>query len=192
MTTTAGLYSKAFFLNDLKEPILSFPAIAEKVLPPIAKGVFYVGMIATVMSSLHSYIFISATTFGRDIMSRIMNQDDSNNTFNKIGLLISAVLSSLEAYTIPSGRNIWYTVGTLVVPALLIGVISAYFDKLKVCEIYFPGNDKFILCFFDLFCVGLIAQGVGISVWSGAHVPRIDNWNHNLSDRIFTEVKNEN
>ena len=155
LTTTAGLYSKAYFLNDLKDPILSFPAIAEKVLPPIAKGVFYVGMIATVMSSLHSYIFISATTFGRDIMSRIMNRDDSNNTFNKIGLLISAVLSLLLAYTIPSVVNIWYTVGTLVVPALLIGVVSAYFDKLKVAS-------KFIfLAMISSFFVSLISFVLG-------------------------------
>ncbi|MBK6506925.1 MAG: sodium:solute symporter family protein [Ignavibacteria bacterium] len=155
LTTTAGLYSKAFFLNDLKDPILSFPAIAEKVLPPIAKGVFYVGMIATVMSSLHSYIFISATTFGRDILSRIKNQDDYNNTFNKIGLLISAVLSLFLAYTIPSVVNIWYTVGTLVVPALLIGVVSAYFDKLRV-------ESKYIfLAMISSFFVSLISFVLG-------------------------------
>jgi SSS family solute:Na+ symporter len=155
MTTTAGLYSKAFFLNDLKDPILSFPAIAEKVLPPIAKGVFYVGMIATVMSSLHSYIFISATTFGRDIMSRIMNREDTDNKFNKIGLLVSAVLSLLLAYAIPSVVNIWYTVGTLVVPALLIGVISAYFDKLKV-------QSKFIYAaMISSFLVSLVSFVIG-------------------------------
>jgi len=155
LTTTAGLYSKAFFLNDLKDPILSFPAIAEKVLPPIAKGVFYVGMIATVMSSLHSYIFISATTFGRDILSRIKNQDDYNNSFNKIGLLISAVLSLFLAYTIPSVVNIWYTVGTLVVPALLIGVVSAYFDKLRV-------ESKYIfLAMISSFFVSLISFVLG-------------------------------
>ncbi len=136
MTTTAGLYSKAFFLNELKDPLLSFPAIAEKVLPPIAKSVFYIGMIATVMSSLHSYIFISGTTFGRDIISRIRNEEDKDNRYNKFGIIISAVLSLFLAITIPSVVNIWYTVGTLVVPALLIGVISAYFDKLKVHSRY--------------------------------------------------------
>lgn len=136
MTTTAGLYSKAFFLNDLKDPLLSFPALAEKILPPVAKGMFYLGLIATVMSSLHSYIFISATTFGRDIISRIKNEEDRNNKYNKIGLLISSVLSLFLAYMIPSVVNIWYTIGTLVVPPLLIGVISAYFIRLRVDSQY--------------------------------------------------------
>ncbi len=155
MTTTAGLYSKAFFLNDLKDPLLSYPALAEKLLPPVAKGVFYLGMIATVMSSLHSYIFISATTFGRDIISRFKNEEDKSNKFNTVGLLFSSVLSLFLAYMIPSVVNIWYTVGTLVVPALLIGVLSAYFIRLRV-------ESKYIYtAMLSSFLVSLISFVIG-------------------------------
>ncbi len=159
ITTTAGLYSKAFFLNDLKDPVMSFPMLAERILPPIAKGVFYLGMIATVMSSLHSYIFISATTFGRDIMSRIRDEDDHDNKLNKLGLFVSSVLSLFLAYTIPSVVNIWYTIGTLVVPPLLIGVISAYFSKLRVDSKYvFSAMLTAFLVSFVTFVIGTLNQ----------------------------------
>ncbi|MBI4810951.1 MAG: sodium:solute symporter family protein, partial [Ignavibacteriales bacterium] len=41
MTATAGLYARAV-IPDLKEPMMAYPILAEAVLPPIAKGLFYV------------------------------------------------------------------------------------------------------------------------------------------------------
>lgn len=136
LTTTAGLYSKAYFLDDPINPLYSFPALANAVLPPIAKGVFFIGMIATIMSSLHSYIFISSTTFSRDIVSRIQNKSEENIYYNRTGMLVSVIFSLAIAFLIPSVVNIWYTVGTLIIPALLISVISAYFEKLQVHSKY--------------------------------------------------------
>lgn len=136
MTTTAGLYSKAYFLDDLKEPIYSIPLLAEKILPPIARGIFIIGLIATIMSSLHSYIFVSATTFGRDIVSRLKNEDEEKYLYNRSGMLISAVFAFVLAYFIPSVVDIWYTIGTMIIPALLISVLSSYFEKLHVHSKY--------------------------------------------------------
>lgn len=136
LTTTAGLYSKAYFLNDKIDPLYSYPMLANIILPPLAKGVFFIGMIATIMSSLHSYIFISSTTFGRDIVSRILNKSEENVFYNRTGLIVSAVFSLAIAFLIPSVINIWYTIGTLIIPALLISVISAYFNKLQIHSNY--------------------------------------------------------
>lgn len=136
MTTTAGLYAKAFLPKNFEDPLYSYPIFADKILPPIAKGVFVIGMIATIMSSLHSYIFISATTFGRDIVARIRNQDGEERMYNKTGFIVSTFFALAIAQLIPSVVNIWYTVGTLVVPALLISVITAYFVKLQIHSKY--------------------------------------------------------
>ncbi|MEP7146641.1 MAG: hypothetical protein ABI792_06495, partial [bacterium] len=132
MTTVAGLYSKAFFQNDLADPSYSFPALAGEILPPVARGVFAIGLIATIMSSLHSYMFISATTFGRDIVSRIRNEDDEKYLYNNSGMIISAFFSLAIAFLIPSVVDIWYLIGTLIIPALLISVVSAYFNRLRI------------------------------------------------------------
>lgn len=151
MTTIAGLYSKAYFRDELRDPLYSFPALGNILLPPIAKGVFFLGMIATIMSTLHSYIFISATTFGRDIVARLRNQTEENILHNRLGMVVSAVFSLLLAYKLPSVITIWYTVGTMILPALLISVISAYFTKLQI-------HSKYIFAaMVSSFSVSLIA-----------------------------------
>ncbi|MEO8446306.1 MAG: sodium:solute symporter family protein [bacterium] len=152
MTTITGLYSKAYFGNDLTEPLYSFPALGEKILPPIAKSVFLVGMIATIMSSLHSYIFVSSTTFSRDILGRIKNIDDDKFLYRGTGLLVSAVFALLIAKLIPSVVEIWYTVGTIIIPALLISVVTSYYPKLHVHSKYIfaamiASSSVSLLCF---------------------------------------------
>ncbi|MEO6693653.1 MAG: sodium:solute symporter family protein [Ignavibacteria bacterium] len=155
MTTIAGLYSKAYFGDKLTDPLYSFPALGNILLPPIAKGVFFLGIIATIMSTLHSYIFISATTFGRDIVSRIKNQAEENILHNRLGMIVSAVFSLFVAYMIPSVINIWYTIGTMILPALLISVISSYYEKLQI-------HSKFIFAsMITSFSISLISFLIG-------------------------------
>lgn len=136
MTTLAGLYSKAYFLKDNVKPLYSFPAFANALLPPIAKGIFYLGIIATIMSTLHSYIFVSSNTFGRDIVARYRNETETNKIYNRTGLIVSSLFSFIIAYAVPSVINIWYMVGTVIIPALLISIISSYFEKLQIHSKY--------------------------------------------------------
>lgn len=156
LTTTAGLYAKAFVdINSIPGALYSYPALADKILPPIAKGVFFVGMIATIMSSLHSYMFVSATTFSKDIISRIKDKTDEISSYNRLGMIVSALFSLLLAYLIPSVVEIWYTIGTMIIPALLISVLSAYFEKFQV-------HSKYILmAMISSFSVSLISFIIG-------------------------------
>ena len=166
MTMTAGLYSKAFFLDDLADPIYSYPELANAVLPPIAKGIFFVGMIATIMSSLHSYIFVSSTTFGRNIVARIRNEPEENNSYNKLGMIVSVAFSFLIAILIPSVVNIWYTFGTLIIPALLISIVSSYFDRLHVHSKYiFRAMVSSFSVSFIFFIIGLLNKSGGEPVY---------------------------
>ncbi|MBI5022168.1 MAG: sodium:solute symporter family protein [Ignavibacteriales bacterium] len=142
MTATAGLYARAA-LPNLPEPIMAYPMLAEAVLPPIAKGLFYVGMLATIMSTLNTLAFVSAQTLGRDIFGRLLigNKHTSNiqhltsnnaTILIKVGLIVSFFLSVVIALLIPSVIKIWYTIGTVVIPGLLVPLIASYFDKFKI------------------------------------------------------------
>jgi len=131
MTITAGLYARVH-LPDLQEPPMAYPLLADSILPAIAKGAFFTGMIATVMSTLHSYIFVSGVTFGNDILSRIRNKKDVLNNYSKIGIIVTSVISLIITFYFVSVVQIWYLIGTLCIPPLLISVISSYFDKLHV------------------------------------------------------------
>lgn len=133
LTTTTGLYTKAL-LPDLSQPMLAFPLLAEKVLSPGLKGIFYAGMFATIISTLNSFLFLSATTISRDFIFRIKKQTEDNKTkyYTIIGLIISGIISIVIAYLIPSVVEIWYTIGSLFIPAIILPVISAYYQRLKI------------------------------------------------------------
>jgi len=87
MTTVSGLYAVAR-IKGLENPAMSYPLLANEILPQAAKGFFFIGLLATIMSTMHSYLFISATTLGRDIIGRIKRKEhqtrmDTNFTKNK-------------------------------------------------------------------------------------------------------------
>jgi len=131
MTTISGLYAYVH-LKNIENPAMSYPLLANDILPAAAKGFFFVGMIATIMSTFHSLLFISAATLGKDIICRIKNIADDNNKYTKIGIVVTSIFSLLIAILIPSVVQIWYTIGSLTIPSLLIGVISSYSAKLTI------------------------------------------------------------
>ena len=148
MTATAGLYARAA-LPELADPVTAYPMLAEAVLPPVAKGLFYVGMLATIMSTLNTLAFVSAQTLGRDIVMRLrvrgsgsqLSSADpvrgkTSTRLTQIGLIVSFVLSVLLAYLIPSVIALWYTIGTIIIPGLLVPLMASYFTSLRISARY--------------------------------------------------------
>lgn len=142
MTSTAGLYARAA-LPQLKQPMYSYPMLAEITLPVIAKGLFYISMLATIMSTLSSLTLISGITVGRDIVGRWKNATRDSKIlqqWTKIGLIFSAIFSIVLALLIPSVVKIWYTIGTCIIPGLLLPIMASYFDRLKISAPYAFGG----------------------------------------------------
>jgi SSS family solute:Na+ symporter len=157
LTTTTGLFAKAV-LPDISNPVLAFPLFAEEVLPTGLKGIFYAALFATILSTLNSFLFLSGTTIGRDFIYRGVvplsgtRPDESKLKYYTIlGLIISGLLAILLAYLIPSVIEIWYTIGSLFIPAIILPVISAYYPKLRI-------EKKFIL-------IEMIAAFAGSIIW---------------------------
>ena len=135
LTTSTGLYARAL-LPNLSQPVLSFPLLAENILPSGVKGIFYAALFATIMSTFNSFLFLSATTIGRDFIFRL-NRNQNENKLKKYtiyGLIIAGIISIILAYLIPSVIGIWYTVGSFCIPGIIIPIISAYYPKLKVSQ----------------------------------------------------------
>ncbi len=133
MTATAGLYARAA-VPSVQQPIMAYPMLAELTLPPVAKGLFYIGMLATIMSTLNSLMFISATTFGRDVVWRMQNKSDDKYVthFTKVGLVVTGMLSVGLSVLIPSVIKLWYVIGTIVIPGLLVPLLTSYSDKFRM------------------------------------------------------------
>ena len=133
LTTSIGLYSKAI-LPDLDQPMWAYPMLGNKILPPIAKGFFFAGLLATIMSTLNSYALISSTTLGKDLYARFKNEtkDTTIKKYIRISIFITTIFSIIIAILIPSVIDIWYSIGSAMVPGLLIPVVCSYFTKFKL------------------------------------------------------------
>ena len=130
MTTTTGLYARAL-LPQLKDPVFAFPELARITLPPVALGLFYLGMIATVMSTIDSYAFIAATTLGRDVLWRLRGEreGDSQPVLSRIGLWSATAFAAGLAIARPSVISLWHDVGSVVTPTLLLPVAFALLGR---------------------------------------------------------------
>lgn len=135
MTTTAGLYARAALPNlEAEKAYQAYPLLAEMLLPSGIKGLFYVAMLATVMSTLVSYLFLCGVTFTRDFVWRIEggDPDDRINTRTFLGLALTTVIALGLALLVPSVVKLWYSIGTAFIPGLLLPLLSAYWPALRI------------------------------------------------------------
>ncbi|MFH0733700.1 MAG: sodium:solute symporter family protein [bacterium] len=132
LTNVSGLYSKAV-LPNLGSPVMAFPLLAEKILSPGLKGLFYAALFATILSTLNSFVFLSATTFSNDLVTRLNSKYKNDITkYTRIGLFISLIISILLAYYIKSVIDLWYTIGSICIPSLILVILSSYYPKIKI------------------------------------------------------------
>ena len=129
MTTLTGLYARAL-LPHLADPVYAFPELARITLPPVALGLFYLGMIATVMSTIDSYAFIAATTIGRDVIGRLRGQDPARlPVWSRWGLWFATAFATALALANTSVIDLWHDLGSITTPTLLLPVALALFGR---------------------------------------------------------------
>jgi SSS family solute:Na+ symporter len=133
LTTSTGLYARAV-LPDIETPVSAYPLLSEVVLPNGLKGIFYAAMFATIMSTANSFLFLSATTIGRDFIFRLSKnaKETKLKSYTIAGLIISGTIAVILAYAIPSVIEIWYTIGSLCIPAIILPVISSYYPAIRI------------------------------------------------------------
>ncbi len=133
LTTFTGLYARASFPH-LEDPMTSYLVLSQQLLPPIVLGFFLIGLLATVMSTIDSYTFLAAITFGRDFLWRLKKTPSSQNInqYTRIGLIFSGILAIAIAYYAQSIIRIWKNVGSIGTPALVIPVVTSLFPRLQM------------------------------------------------------------
>jgi SSS family solute:Na+ symporter len=137
LTTTTGLYARAT-LPNLSNPVLSFPLYAEKILGSGTKGIFYAAMFATIISTLNSFIFLSATTFGRDFVFKLRKNSTEKDipNYTRLGLIFSSFVAVILAYFVQSVISLWYIIGSICIPGIILIVFGAYYEKIRVSNGY--------------------------------------------------------
>jgi len=137
LTTTAGLYARAL-LPDLADPVAAFPALAAVALPPLWQGLFTVGLLATIMSTVDSYAFIAAVTLGRDLVQRgrsprgvVLGTGTGHDSRADLaaarwGLLAVSVVAIALALVAESVVALWHGLGSIGTPVLLLPVLASH------------------------------------------------------------------
>ncbi|MDF1543913.1 MAG: sodium:solute symporter family protein [bacterium] len=132
MTTTSGLYARVL-LPNLTDPVSSFPALAQMVLPVGLLGLFALTLLATVMSTVDSYAFLAASTFGNDILGQLFKGDNKSiRRYTNVGLLLATSLAALFAIFFRSAVDIWHAFGSIGTPALLVPLFFSFVGKRKL------------------------------------------------------------
>ena len=132
MTTACGLYA-ATLLPDLADPVSAFPSLAYEVLPAGLLGLFVLALLATVMSTVDSFSFLSGSTLSNDLLARfgIINSNQISR-YTRIGVVVSSALAVLLALFMRSVVDIWHLFGSIGTPALLIPVLVSFIGKPRV------------------------------------------------------------
>lgn len=117
LTTTAGLYARAA-LPALANPTLAFPLLADAVMPPVARGLFFAGISASLFAALQGTAMLAAACLGQ---SRL-----------RAGLAATMIVSYALSRLVPSVAGLWYAVGSAVIPGLLLPMLGVYIPALRV------------------------------------------------------------
>lgn len=128
LTLTTGLYAR-MILPEIENPLFAIPALGTEILPPVVLGLFFAGLLATIMSTVDSFGLLSAITFGRDLVWKNWRQSDDPVKWTKIGLIVTGIVSLILAWLLPSVVELWYAMGSVVVPGLLIPFLLTFSNK---------------------------------------------------------------
>jgi len=84
-------------------------------------------LFAIVMSTLDSYLFLAASTFGHDFFKTSAAEGDRLRI--RVGLGISAGLAVVGALVFDSAIDVWHHVGSVLTASLLIPVLGVHLPR---------------------------------------------------------------
>ncbi|UCH61706.1 MAG: sodium:solute symporter family protein [Fidelibacterota bacterium] len=157
LTTATGLYA-VIRLSDLTGssagPVAAYPLLGAAVLPVGLRGFFFAALLAVIMSTVDSFVFISATTLGRDFAlpddALASRRTAVERRRIRWGIVASAVVGYFLAVSLPSVVELWYTLGMVLVPGLLLPILFTFYPRITL-------SDKRAL---TIGLVGVITAGI--------------------------------
>ena len=133
MINFIGLY--AFAVNPDLDPARSLPLFANSVLPPLAKGIFFTGLIATIMSTFDSLIFASSMSVSKDIYQKLGGDEKKVIWVNKLAIVGTVIVAFLIALKFKSLISLIYARGSIGISALLLPMLIGFFWKKKINDL---------------------------------------------------------
>lgn len=129
-TTGGALYAKAV-MPDL-DPGNAYFVYAIKTLPDGFRGIFLAGVLATILSTLDSYLFLGGATLAHDLINRLKRLKVLGIT---IGVFITSILSFLLSLGFHGNiKQVWKLLGSLSSATLILPLLCIYFLPKRINE----------------------------------------------------------
>lgn len=129
-TTLGGMYAKAS-MPDL-DPVDAYLVYAMYILPTGFKGLFLAGIVATILSTLDAFTFVTGTTVSYDLIPRKWSTLPWVRFLSliMIGILTVAVAISFDGEM----EKVWMTIEGYSGALLAIPIIWSHFVKAKASD----------------------------------------------------------
>lgn len=129
-TTVGSLYARALLPHAKPAEAYFFYAVQE--LPVGLKGFFVAGILAIILSTLNSFLFIASNTLSFDLLR---NRFKDVIVSNRISLFIVGLLSACMAqFFHGSFKTIWLTLGSYFSACLLAPILMGYIYPKRISD----------------------------------------------------------
>ncbi len=134
MTVSAGVFSRALF-PSIRDPLWAYPTLAAAYLPSVLKGLFYCGLLASILASTQAKALISSLSLGKDLVGSWRGGSDFElERQARRAFVVVAILAWWLATRVPSVVKLWYGLGSAVIPAMGFLLLGAYAPRFRVSE----------------------------------------------------------
>ena len=145
-TTFGAMYAKAAIPDAA--PDKGYFIYALQLLPSGLRGLFLAGVLATILSTLDSYLFLAGTTITYDLGPKSWRTQKLKHA---LGILFVGILSIIFAQFFSGNiKLVWKTLGSFSAGCLLVPVLWGHIKPGKLSDKAF-----FNICLFSLLTMGL-------------------------------------
>lgn len=146
-TTVGSLYARAILPHA--QPSEAYFFYAVQLLPVGLKGFFVAGILAIILSTLNSFLFIASNTLSFDLLR---NRFQNIILSNRISLFLVGILSAcLAQFFHDSFKTIWLTLGSYFSACLLAPILMGYIFPRRISD--------------NLFVTSALTSAVVMTIW---------------------------
>lgn len=137
MTLITGLYAAAAFppvdggMNI--DPQMAYFALSDAVLPHGLRGLFLVGILSIIMSTVDAFLFASSSVISVDFLKDRFKSVQMK-TLTRVGIVLTLAACLIFIYFFESVIGIIYALGTVGVATLLVPMLVILFGKKRYSD----------------------------------------------------------
>lgn len=140
-TTFGGMYARAVLPESSSNQ--AYLVYALQLLPDGLRGFFLAGIMATILSTMDSYIFLAGTTLTHDLLPKRF-QDSKKAHY--LGVISVGILALIMAQVFQGDiKDVWKTLGSFSSACLLFPVMMGFIFPKRISD-----RNFFLSCTFSL------------------------------------------